>query len=207
MSTANGDSGARRSDLADSLRAALSALEAGNDSDCRVHIEAAIGNRTSPAAAALAQLSRELNATLGNLPGDALNLGELPDACARLDHVVQMTEEATHRTLDLVEQCRALIARIERPSDEITRAADLQALRGNLTELALAQSHQDLCGQIIGRVVGLVGRIHQTLSGLGFDERKAGDAGPALAGPVVKGVDRHGVSQLDADSLLSDLGL
>ena len=36
---------------------------------------------------------------------------EIPDARARLDHVLQLTDTAAHRTIDLIEQCGLLAMR------------------------------------------------------------------------------------------------
>ena len=86
------------------------------------------------------------------------------------------------------------------------RRAQLERIRHNLTEIALTQSYQDLTGQIIRRVVGIVRRVHEGFGALGLPpEQHRTD--PALAGPALKGLDRHAVSQNDADDLLSDLGL
>ena len=85
----------------------------------------------------------------------------------------------------------------------------LDRIRHNLTEIALTQSYQDLTGQIIRRVVGIVRRVHEGFGALGLppqeDDARRRDTG--LAGPAVTGLDRHQVSQVDADDLLSDLGL
>ena len=84
--------------------------------------------------------------------------------------------------------------------------AQLERIRHNLTEIALTQSYQDLTGQIIRRVVGIVRRVHEGFGALGLPpEQHRTD--PELAGPALKGLDRHAVSQNDADDLLSDLGL
>lgn len=204
----NDDVGLDREALSDRLRTALSAIERGDEDGCRAQIRALASWRSGPALAALARLSRELGSALGGLPDPDLELGELPDACARLDHVVELTERATHRTLDLVEKNRAIALRMEARCDSPELRESIAELRANLTELALAQSHQDICGQIVRRVVGLVGRIHATLSALGFAAVRPADGDrAALAGPVVDGLDRHGVSQGDADDLLSGLGL
>jgi chemotaxis protein CheZ len=58
-------------------------------------------------------------------------------------------------------------------------------------------------------VVGIVRRVHEGFGALGLppqeDDKKRDTNG--LAGPAVNGLDRHAVSQNDADDLLSDLGL
>ncbi len=55
-------------------------------------------------------------------------------------------------------------------------------------------------------MVGIVRRVHEGFGALGLPpEQHRTD--PELAGPALKGLDRHAVSQNDADDLLSDLGL
>jgi chemotaxis protein CheZ len=124
--------------------------------------------------------------------------------------VVAMTEQATHRTLDLAEECRTLTEQLRAEGLNPEQDQQLDRIRHNLTEIALTQSYQDLTGQIIRRVVGIVRRVHEGFGALGLpppndDEKKKQDS--ALAGPAVNGLDRHAVSQVDADDLLSDLGL
>ncbi len=83
----------------------------------------------------------------------------------------------------------------------------LDRIRHNLTEIALTQSYQDLTGQIIRRVVGIVRRVHEGFGALGLPPPEEEARGNGLAGPALEGIDRHAVSQNDADDLLSDLGL
>jgi len=83
----------------------------------------------------------------------------------------------------------------------------LDRIRHNLTEVALTQSYQDLTGQIIRRVVGIVRRVHEGFGALGLPPPEDPARNSGLAGPAVDGLDRHAVSQHDADDLLSDLGL
>lgn len=201
--------------LVQRLQEALAALETGDEAGWRVQIDALAAARTQPMMAGLSRLARELGQALGELPtvGHDADAEELDDACARLDHVVTMTEQATHRTLDLTEECRALTARLgEEALPALEQQQALERIRHNLTEIALTQSYQDLTGQIIRRVVGIVRRVHEGFGALGLPpelqaSRQQGRTEPALAGPAVAGVDRHAVSQLDADDLLSDLGL
>jgi len=152
---------------------------------------------------------QQLGEALGELPAVDAAVGELPDACARLDHVVAMTAQATHRTLDLVEDSQRLMAALDAPGTE--REALLRQLRGNLSDMALAQSYQDLTGQIITKVAGIVRGVHDQLTAMGLPpggSARRADADPlAAAGPSVAGVDRPGASQSDADDLLSHLGL
>ncbi len=149
---------------------------------------------------------------------------ELPDACASLDHVVQLTEKAAHRTLDLVDEGRAIAGRIagcagsiaanDPARDELETA--INALRKQLTELALAQGYQDITGQIIKRVIGMVRRLEGALVQLLRDARDSGIDLPKVAaapsaqpdmGPRVPNVGKPAASQNEADDLLSSLGL
>lgn len=193
-----------REELIARLHSALEALEADDEAAFKASIGAIAELRTSPVIQALARLARELGETLGSLNVADPLFAELPDASARLQHVVKMTEEATHTTLDLVEQSRELLAGI--PSEAGGEA--LAAVRKNLSDVALAQSYQDLTGQIIKRVVSVVDRVYDTVAAFGIDvraeQRRQKDE---LAGPAVKGVDSHAVSQDDADDLLSQLDL
>ena len=149
---------------------------------------------------------------------------ELPDACASLDHVVQLTEKAAHRTLDLVDEGRAIAGRIagckgaicanDPARDELEAA--IGALRKQLSELALAQGYQDITGQIIKRVISMVRRLEGALVQLLRDARDSGielqpksvaaSAEPDM-GPRVPNVGKPAASQNEADDLLSNLGL
>ena len=200
-----------RAALGQRLHDALDALERGDESALRAEIDAHAAARTAPLVQGLSRLARELSQALGELPQVPAADGrevELDDACARLDHVVAMTEQATHRTLDLADECRALVEGLR--SEGVSAGQDqvLDRIRHNLTEIGLTQSYQDLTGQIIRRVAGIVRRVHEGFGELGLPPRADATApGSALAGPAVVGLDRHAVTQNDADALLSDLGL
>ena len=197
-----------KSVLVQHLQDALAALEGGDENGWRREIDALAALRTQPMMAGLGRLARELGQALGELPTVPTEAGELDDACARLDHVVEMTEKATHRTLDLAEECRGLTAHLHEgtlPAEEQQQVLD--RIRHNLTEIALTQSYQDLTGQIIRRVVGIVRRVHEGFGALGLPPPEEEARGRGLAGPALEGIDRHAVSQNDADDLLSNLGL
>lgn len=162
---------------------------------------------------------------------------EIPDARARLEHVLTLTDDAAHRTLDLVEQsipladgtaraARALLAngRADGKLDQAELEAFLEetsgrmeAVREKLSAVLLAQGYQDLTGQIIRGVMKLVGELEHALGDL--VRLSAGTSRPSGAhgadgnargfGPVVPGVDHgaHVDGQQDVDALLSDLGM
>lgn len=196
-----------RSRLLALLKQALDALESGDEDTYRNRLDAVVAHPPQPLLVSLSRLAWELNQALGSL--DARMdpaLAELPDAGSRLEHVVRMTEEATHRTLDLTEECRQLvdtIAATELPPEARTAAREI---RTRLSEITVAQGYQDLTGQVIRRVVDVVGRVQSVLSGL---PEQPASTQPVLArgGPALDGIDTHATSQGDADELLSKLGL
>lgn len=207
-------SAAEREHLLHLMHAALGALEQGDDTLYRSCIESLAQWRSRPIYAAIDRLARELTGALANLPIDA-RLGalageELPDARARLNFVVQTTEEATHRTLDLVEDCRNRIDLMRSQGLDSALENELMSVRGNLSSIALAQEYQDLTGQTIKRVVNLVQQVEQAIGrishALGMPEQRR-DTGIEAQGPALPGIDRHAVSQGDVDDLLADLGL
>ena len=207
-------SAAEREHLLHLMHSALGALEQDDDSLYRSCIESLTQWRSRPIYAAIDRLARELTGALANLPIDA-RLGalageDLPDARARLDFVVQTTEEATHRTLDLVEDCRHRIDLIRSRGLDSELENELMGVRGNLSSIALAQEYQDLTGQTIKRVVGIVHQVESAIGklsvALGLPDHQK-NTGIEAQGPALPGIDKHGVSQDAADDLLSDLGL
>ena len=118
---------------------------------------------------------------------------EVPDARKRLAHVVKLTEEAAHRTLDLVEQSSPLVERTslgaaqlveewglhgsrqlavstmwpERVIETLERTLkDSEHLKRHLSQMLLAQGYQDLSGQIISSVITLVIELESVLGQL-----------------------------------------
>jgi len=120
---------------------------------------------------------------------------DIPDARQRLAHVLKMTDEAAHKTLDLVEQSgqpadrtaksAAALGRtwsqfrtnrigvgefctlLENLDDFLPRVrADAEQIQRNLTEVLLTQGYQDLTGQIIRSVMMLVEELETILANL-----------------------------------------
>ncbi|HMA12589.1 MAG TPA: protein phosphatase CheZ [Steroidobacteraceae bacterium] len=160
----------------------------------------------------------------------ALAAHEIPDARLRLDHVLKLTEEAAHRTLDIIEQTAPLAestaadARTlsntldERSHSEIRRflgevQGSAERVRANLTEVMLAQGYQDLTGQILNGIRTLIGEVESVLDELarfsGVDLRSVPRTeGPGLQGPAVPGVGTGAiVDQTAVDDLIAGLGV
>lgn len=203
------DTNAERAALIDRLQGALDALESGDEAAWKREVDHLAALRTRPMMQGLSRLARELGQALGELPTLPEEAGELDDACSRLDHVVEMTEKASHRTLDLVEECRLLANQLRDGGLNQDQGALMDKMRHNLTELSLAQSYQDLSGQIIRRVAGIVRRVHERLwcPRPATEKHRAEERRRRSCRSCSQGPDRHAVSQDDADDLLSGLGL
>ena len=123
-----------------------------------------------------------------------------------LEHVVQLTETSSMRTLDLIDECSRLLGAMPEPQTDAQRDA-LAGLRSRFSEMSIAQGYQDLTGQIILRVVELVRAVHAGLGDI------VGEAEPLHLnnargnGPSIAGVDPTPATQDNADELLSSLGL
>ena len=157
----------------------------------------------------LGRLAAALHARMDALPGQAADVvaqtgqATLPggaEAAQSLDHVTALTEQAAHRSLDLVEQGRALVACLESSPDHATACAELRTI---FNDLALAQGYQDLTGQILKRVRQLMAGVEHSLQALADGQ----ESGTTATGPAVPGVDATRSSQDEADDLLAELGI
>lgn len=219
-----------RSEYLTRLKEIVSALEAGDDALFEQRLNRLMCIREEGLLGNLVRITRELHKAVqsinfDNQLADIANSG-IPDACQRLDYVVQVTEDAAHKTLDLVDRSRELTEQIVQAA---TKLADAQThaesigfiqktilnsasnLRGNLTALAQTQEYQDLTGQIIKRVIRVVHDVETALIALLRSAGSGGKSGVAqprkekLEGPAVPGLSKS-TSQHDADALLAELG-
>jgi len=223
------------------------ALEAGDEERFLAAVDELTGMRERGLWDSLRQLDARLRAALDQFRLDPrlLRLAgkDIPDARARLDHVLRLTDEAAHRTLDLVESSTPLVARTAASAaalagecreardsgaaspywaDLLVRLeghfaaahTDGEQVKANLVEVLMAQSYQDLSGQIIRRVIELVAQLEDELARLvqdsagaapGYrhaahaDEDTRRGLGPAIPGVSVSTVD----GQQDVDALLA----
>ena len=163
---------------------------------------------------------------------------ELPDARDRLAYVGRMTEDAAMKVLNMVDAaqpvCQSAAAEALHLADRLAEAgshpdlgvgearaalaeaaaalrhqASLQKAQNSvLTDIMMAQDFQDLSGQVIKKVVSIIGHAEQQLRQmLAQSEGKAPlVAAPdktQLAGPQVPD---KAVAQEDVDDLLASLG-
>ncbi len=163
---------------------------------------------------------------------------ELPDARDRLAYVGRMTEDAAMKVLNMVDatqpvcqaaatEALALADRLEgvgthaelgvgearaalaEATAALRHQASLQkAHNAVLTDIMMAQDFQDLSGQVIKKVVNIIGHAEQQLQQmLAQSEGKVAVVAPReksqLAGPQVPD---KAVAQEDVDDLLASLG-
>ena len=181
-----------RASLVACLNAALEALEQEDDETWRSSVDELIQWRTRPLVKGLVRLARELEQALGTGAGS----GSLHEACLRLEHVVKVSEDASHHTLDLIQECGTLLGSLGN-ADAGAQATVVAAIRSRLSEMTAAQGYQDLTGQIIRRVVDLVRTVD---AGLG--EYAPGNDRPLQLsshghGPSIDGLDAPAASQDD----------
>jgi chemotaxis protein CheZ len=221
-------------------RAALAQLNhayaSGDEGNFELALEELFANRKSRVLADVHRLSDSLLAALAKFRSESriatLAVKDVPDARLRLDHVLAMTEEAAHRTLDIIEQSAPLADATARGAAELTDTLDershkeirhflaevrgnAEQVRRNLTDVMLAQGFQDLTGQILRGVRTLVGEIESVLqefaSIAGVDLTLAGlEEGPDTSpqGPAIPSITRNAVTaQGDVDDLIAGLGI
>jgi chemotaxis protein CheZ len=172
------------------------ALASGNEAAFFGELDALLQRRERMLFLDLRKLTGDLQSALQRFRMDSrlVDLAEkdVPDARLRLDHVLRLTDEAAHRTLDLVEQSGPLAERTSRAASELIEpwkrfrerkiavedfqrmlhgmdafleaaSSDMDKVRENLSAVLLAQGYQDLSGQIIRGVMKLVSELEIAL--------------------------------------------
>ena len=180
----------------ETIAALAGALAAGDEERFHEELDSLVQRRERSLFGELRKLTTDLQSALQRFSIDSrladLAEKEVPDARHRLHHVLKLTDEAAHRTMDLVEQSGPLAERTARQADEIVEmwrrfrsrsiavaefsamvkcmdaflpaaSKDMNTVRGNLAEVLLAQGYQDLSGQIIRGVMKLVSEMESAL--------------------------------------------
>jgi chemotaxis protein CheZ len=175
------------------------ALAAGNETAFYAELDGLLQRRERMLFLDLRKLTGDLQSALQRFRVDSrladLAAKDVPNARLRLDHVLRLTDEAAHRTLDLVEQSGPLAERTARSAAELVEPwqrfrdrkiavddfhrlvrdmdaflqaahTDMSKVRENLSEVRLAQGYQDLSGQIIRGVMKLVTELEIALADL-----------------------------------------
>jgi chemotaxis protein CheZ len=189
-------SNALQLEFGDIVEALSDALAADNEAAFYSELDGLLQRRERMLFLDLRKLTSDLQSALQRFRVDSrlVDLAEkdVPDARLRLDHVLRLTSEAAHRTLDLVEQSGPLAERTARAASDLLEpwqrfrekkiavedfhrmvrdmeaflhasCSDMDKVRENLSEVLLAQGYQDLSGQIIGGVMKLVTELEIAL--------------------------------------------
>ena len=164
----------------------------------------------------------------------------IPDARDRLGYVARMTEQAANRVLNAAEAVQPLQETMQRRARdlderwqawfdhpvELTEArelvddtrgllrevpADAQKSLDLLMEIIMAQDFQDLTGQVITRMLGVIGTIEQELVQVLIDnapKERRDDTNSLLNGPQTNPAGKTDVvaNQDQVDDLLASLG-
>lgn len=171
-------------------------IESGDNQGAQELFDAAGAQSSLELFAEVGKLTRQLHDSLNNFQLDPriINMAneDIPDAQTRLTYVIEATEEAANKTMDLVDSCmpiaenlhdgivkimpewNKLIARellvgefnvLAKKMDGFLKSGseDSAKLTGLLTEVLMAQGYQDLTGQIIRRVIELVKEVEDNL--------------------------------------------
>ena len=194
--TMNNGMVALQEEFGDSIAALAGALAAGDERRFFSELDSLVQRREFALFGELQKLTNDLQGALQRFRIDSrlvdLAEKEVPDARHRLDHVLKLTDEAAHKTMDLVEQSGPLAERTARQADEIvvlwkkfrgrdidlagfrdmlvrmdafleSARTDMDQVRNNLNEVLMAQGYQDLSGQIIRGVMKLVSELEVAL--------------------------------------------
>jgi chemotaxis protein CheZ len=171
-------------------------IESGDNQGAQELLESAGALSSVELFAEVGKLTRQLHDSVNNFQLDPriVNMAneDIPDAQTRLNYVIEATEEAANKTMDLVDSCMPIAEKLHdgivniMPEWNKLLARDLQLgefnslvkeidvflrdgsddsakLTGLLTEVLMAQGYQDLTGQVIRRVIELVKEVEDNL--------------------------------------------
>ncbi|MFW5815997.1 MAG: protein phosphatase CheZ [Wenzhouxiangella sp.] len=165
----------------------------------------------------------------------SLAASDFPDARDRLDRVIELTEQSAHRTMDLVEEAVPVVEQLLTGANQVASrwsAADddgsgsgdaellsqsrqfieqageqALVLRKTLSDVLIAQNFQDLSGQIIRDIIGLVKEVEDTLVNMIRISGRSADLVEQQADARRRREDSDRArNQDDVDDILSSLG-
>ncbi|BCN93010.1 protein phosphatase CheZ [Thiomicrorhabdus immobilis] len=211
----------------------VAALQSNDEAKVTEIIDSITQIRESELYLQLSGLTANLHQTLDDLNDSTLLMQtkhDIPDATERLQYVIQTTEEASNKTLDEAEQALQNLEIVKSQIDgELTDEAreklkfELALIADKLTGIMLAQSFQDLTGQVLNRVILIISSLEQSLiqliesAGHDYhaiperveDEKSQKASEMKGVGPNVTQHSKQDIveSQDDIDDLLNDLGI
>ena len=188
-----------KNDILEKAKALIRHYEAGNEEQASNILESISKMHERSLFSELGRLTRELHNAINGFHLDVrladIAEQEIPDAKARLNYVIDMTDKSAHKVLTLVEDSLPLADEIchtakklqqlwkrfmnkDMNVNEFRQVADqlkiffMQVethsidIKKNLTEVVMAQDFQDLTGQVIRRVISLVQDVENNLVNL-----------------------------------------
>jgi len=187
---------ATRLDLANEF---LDAIQEGNEEHADEVLAMIAAERESRLFEEIGKLTRQLHDSLSSVRAESDLAGiaehEIPDAKERLNFVIEKTEEAANKTMDVVEEILPVsetirtragqlqedwsrFQRREMDVDEFKKmGGELVDFLGELTRnsdtihsglnnILMAQDFQDITGQVIRKVIQVVQEVEDSLVGL-----------------------------------------
>ncbi len=182
--------------LLENARALVVELESGNGEQAEQIIEQLGRMREQSLFQELGKMTRQLHDAINSFVLDermqSLAESDIPDAKARLNHVIEMTENSANRTLSAIENALPISEDLKARADSLHekwgrfrnkemnvdefRAMSKQidefldvtthsteSIHSNLSDIMMAQDFQDLTGQILRRVITLVQEVEDNL--------------------------------------------
>jgi len=209
------------------IKALLKAMEKADYDKASQALDDIVATRDGNLLEQVEKIAQNLHDTLEQFGSDSMLLQQtkhgLPDATERLEYVIQTTEEASNKTLSAAENVIALLETLESQTKDGAQKELIIKAQSEVTDIMMAQSFQDLTGQVLNRVIMLVTSLEQSLmelidkSGIHIDDipdptaseetRKAEEM-KGIGPNVTKSSQQNVVSsQDDVDDLLGDLGI
>jgi len=177
---------------------------------------------------------------------------DIPDARERLNYVITKTDDAAHKTLNAIDEISPVADGLESKISHLSQQwnrflkkemqsqefrelsleikdffdsteSDLATIKTHVNSILMAQDFQDITGQIIKKVITLVGEVEKSLVELvrlggGISDSSSAETSSTkkpkesvpgeLEGPQIPGMESEEAvsSQSDVDELLSSLG-
>lgn len=178
-------------------------LQGNHFEDASVIIHSMFEARDSHIFQSVGRLTRGLHNAIINFHVDAdltknppkVESSEIQDASNRLNYVIELTQKAAEKTMDMVDEAAPIamnlgqeasvlrdqwvrLKRREMSADEFRElynrmgdflaqmATGTEQLGRNLQEIILEQGFQDLTGQVLKRTIGLINEVEQDLVSL-----------------------------------------
>jgi chemotaxis protein CheZ len=216
------------------VEALLTALNSQQTEQASALLDEITQIRASELYAQLTHLTQNLHKTLDDLNHDDSLLiqtkHDIPDATERLQYVISATEEASNKTLNSTENALSALDSLEESLKSLLTddqawsiKTSINQIQNELTQIMLAQSFQDLTGQVLNRVILIISSLEQSLvdlisrSGHDYDaipmrieslEAQQTNQAKGIGPNVTAASKRDSAgSQDDVDDLLSQLGI